>query len=42
MASGPKCFRCMLEMSSGPAAGEFFVLFIVSAVQVALNCGVNA
>ena len=35
MACGPRCLRCLLDMPSGPVAGEFLVRLMVSAVMAA-------
>lgn len=37
MACGPRCFRWMYEMLSGPVAEVFFVALIVSAVHVGVK-----
>ena len=39
MAFGPRCFRCMLEMLSGPVALEFFSDLMVSATSSVVNGG---
>ena len=38
IACGPRCLRCMLDMPSGPTAGEFFVALMASIVLAGVNC----
>ena len=36
----PKCFSCILDMLSGPVAGEFLRFFIAFFVSLIVNLGV--
>ena len=42
MAIGPRCFKCIMEMLSGPNAGEFFANFMAftvsSTVKIVVSC----
>ena len=37
MPCGPKCFKCMLLMSSGPVLDKFFVFLIMFRVCSVVN-----
>ena len=38
MACGPKCFRCLLEMPSGPVDGVVLHALIALTVSAGVNC----
>ena len=39
IALGPRCFRCMLDIPSGPVAGEFLSFLMVQFVSCDVKGG---
>ena len=42
MACGPRCFRCLLEIPSGPVEGVFLVARIASVTIAGVKGGVGS
>ena len=42
MACGPRCFKCLFEIPSGPVEGVFFVARIASVTIAGVKGGVGS
>ena len=38
IACGPKCFKCLLEMPSGPVEGVVLLCLMAATVSAGVNC----